>query len=127
VRRAALAIATAWTAVAYWRLARRVAAEVADYIESGLEVVEVVGVGGSPSCGVNTTVDLDGAVAALARRDGDSDRRSTNRDIVVANVVAGRGLFVAHLDRALRSRGITVRYGEHDLVAELTDAGAVAS
>jgi predicted secreted protein len=126
VRRAALVIATAWTTVVYRRLARRVAGEIADYIDSGLDVVEIVGVDGSPSCGVRTTLDMDRAVAALARRAGDSDRRSTNRDIVAANAVAGRGLFVACLDRALRSRGITVAYGAHDLVAELTEAGAIA-
>jgi len=124
VRRAALAVATVWTRVVYRRLARRVAGEIAEYIDSGFDVV---GVGGSPSCGVHSTLDLDGAVAALARGEGGTDRRSTNRDIVAANVVAGRDLFIACLDRALRSRRITVRYGEHDLVAEITDAGAVAS
>jgi hypothetical protein len=127
VRRAALAIATAWTTVVYRRLARRVAGEIADYIDGGFDVVEIVGVGGSPSCGVRTTLDVNGAVAALAGRDGDTDRRSTNRDVIAANVVPGCGLFVACLDRALRSRGIVVMYSEHDLVAELTDAGAIAS
>jgi predicted secreted protein len=127
VRRAALALATAWTMIVYRGLARRVAGEVADYIDSGVDVVEIVGVGGSPSCGVHTTLDLDGAVAALARRDGDTDRRATNRDIVAANVIAGIGLFVDCLIRALRSRGITVRWGEHDLVAELNCARAIAA
>jgi hypothetical protein len=99
---------------------------VADYLESGFEVVEVVGVGGSPSCGVATTLDLDGAVAALARTRGDGDRRSANRDVVAANAVAGRGLFIECLDRALHTRGITVTYREHDLIAELRDAEAIA-
>lgn len=125
-RRAALALATAWTTIVYRRLARRIAGEVADYLHSGFEVVEIVGVGGSPSCGVHTTLDLDGAVAALASCDGDSDRRTANRDIVAANVVAGRGLFVVCLDRALRSRGLSVTYQEHDLLAELAGAGALA-
>jgi predicted secreted protein len=126
VRRATLAITIAWTRIVYRRLARRVAGEVADYIEGGFDVVEIVGVGGSPSCGVHTTLDLDGAVAALARCDGDTDRRATNRDVVAANVISGRGIFFTCLDRALRSRGITVTCREHDLVTELTDAGAVA-
>jgi predicted secreted protein len=126
VRRAALAVGTAWTTVVYRRLARRVAHELADYLRSGFAVVEIVGVGGSPSCGVHSTLDLDGAVTALACRHGDTDRRTANRDIVAANVVAGRGLFFDCLDRALRSRGLAVAYREHDLVAELTAADAVA-
>lgn len=48
------------------------------------------------------------------------------RDVVAANVVAGPGLFVQCLDRALRSRGLEVGYRRHDLIAELTDVGAVA-
>jgi predicted secreted protein len=126
VRRLALAIVTAWTTVRYRRLARRIAGDIADYIDSGFEVVEVVGVGGSPSCGVASTLDLNGAMAALARGHRDPDRRSTNRDVVANNAVAGRGLFVACLDRALRARGITVSFREHDLIAELHDAGAIA-
>jgi predicted secreted protein len=126
LRRVALAVAAAWTTVRYRLLARRVADDIADYIDSGLEVVEVVGVGGSPSCGVATTLDLDGAVAALARGRRGPDRRSANRDIVAANAIAGRGLFVACLERALRARGVAVTHREHDLIAELRDAGAIA-
>ena len=126
VRRVTLAVATAWTTARYRQLARRVACDIADYRDSGFEVVEVVGVGGSPSCGVATTLDLDGAVAAMACSRGEPDRRSTNREVVAANAVAGRGLFVSCLDRALRARGVTVRYREHDLIAELRDAGAIA-
>jgi hypothetical protein len=126
VRRVVLAVATAWTRARYRRLASRVADDIKDYREGGFEVVEILGVGGSPSCGVRTTLDLDGAVAAMSRCEPDSDSRSANRDIVVANVMEGPGLFVQCLDRALRSRRLAVTYREHDLVAELTDAGAVA-
>lgn len=126
VRRLVLPFATAATAFVYRRLARRVATEIADYVRNGFEVVEVLGVGGSPSCGVTRTLDLDGAVAALACPHGHEDVRVSNRDIVTRNIVEGSGLFIACLDRALRSRGIDVTYGEHDLIAELIDAGAVA-
>lgn len=125
VRRLALALVTTWTTVRYRRLAR-IACDIADYTDSGFEVVGVVGVGGSPSCGVATTLDLDGALAALARGHREPDRRSTNRDLVAANAVAGRGLFVACLDRTLQARGVSVSYREHDLIAELRDAGAIA-
>jgi hypothetical protein len=54
------------------------------------------------------------------------DAATVNREVVVANVVAGPGMFIECLDRALRRRGIAARLTEHDPVAELTDAGAVA-
>jgi hypothetical protein len=46
----------------YRRLVRQVANDIRDYIESGLDVAEIVGVGGLPSCGVRITLDQDGAV-----------------------------------------------------------------
>ena len=126
VRRVTIAVATAWTRVVYRAVARRIADDIGDYRDAGFEVVEIVGVGGSPSCGVRTTLDLDAAVAAIARCGPGTDGRLVNRDVVAANVVDGSGLFVDCLDRALRSRGHKVAYREHDLIAELAAAGAVA-
>jgi hypothetical protein len=121
-----LAVGTAWTSFVYRRLVHQVADDICDYIQSGFHVVEIVGVGGSPSCGVHSTLDMDGAIAAMARVNAATDTRSANRAIVTANVVPGRGVFIECLDRALRRRGLTVAYREHDLVAELSAAGAVA-
>lgn len=127
VRRLTVAAATIWTRAVYRCLARSIARDIADYRAAGMDVVEVVGVGGSPSCGVWTTLDLDRALLAMSRQAANVDGATANRDIVTANVIAGRGLFVEALDRALRRRHLTVSYREHDLAAELTEAGAVAS
>jgi predicted secreted protein len=48
------------------RLARRVAAQIADYVASGFSVVGVIGVDGSPSCGVSTTVDVRSALREIS-------------------------------------------------------------
>ena len=123
VRRVFVAAARRVTAFEYARLARRAAAEIADYVTSGFEVVEVVGVGASPSCGVATTVDLDGAIAAMAACDRDTlDPALVNDRVVGANVAAGEGMFIAELRRRLARRGIEVPFREHDLLAELRAA-----
>jgi hypothetical protein len=49
----------------YQQLARDVAAEIADHQDSGLEPVGVIGIAGSPSCGVHTTLDLPAALEHL--------------------------------------------------------------
>ena len=55
-----------------------------------------MGVGASPSCGIATTVDLDGAIAAMAACDRDSlDPALVNDRVVGANVAAGEGMFIA--------------------------------
>jgi predicted secreted protein len=120
VRQVLVAVVRFLTRVEYARLARHTATHIVDYVRSGFEVVAIVGVGASPSCGVLTTVDLDGAIAAMAR----SDRTTLNattvvRDVVVANVVDGEGMFVAKLRSRLARQGVTVPFREHDLLAEL--------
>ena len=49
----------AWyTRLRYRQLARHVLREIEQYRDGGVEVVGVVGVGASPSCGVQTTLDI---------------------------------------------------------------------
>ena len=108
------------TEIEYGRLARRTAAQIVDYVRSGFEVVEVVGVRASPSCGVTTTIDLGGAIAAMTACERTTlDAPTVIRDVVTANVVAGEGIFVAKLRARLARHGVSVRFQEHDLLAEL--------
>jgi predicted secreted protein len=122
LRHIVVAAIRAATRLEYSQLARRVAREIADYVSSGFEVVAVVGVGASPSCGVATTVDLDRAVAAMAACDRDRLDAATVRERVVAsNAVGGQGLFVAGLRRQLARRGISLPFQEYDLLGELRE------
>jgi uncharacterized protein YbbK (DUF523 family) len=121
-RRPLLWLFTCYSRLYYRWLARRAAADVADYQRSGFAVVGVMGVGGSTSCGVRRTLDLAGAVDAMAACPlAALERGAFNRDVVAANVVAGEGLFVAALRRALRRRHIRVPFEEHDLLFEMQE------
>jgi uncharacterized protein YbbK (DUF523 family) len=105
----------AHTRFMYGRLARHMAAEIADYHNSGLEVVGVIGISGSPSCGVQTTLDLPAAVDTLRRCPlAQLDRRMINEQVVGAHTQPGQGLFIAALQRQLAKRGVAVRFGEYD-------------
>lgn len=105
----------------YGRIASGVAADIADYARSGLDVVGVVGVGASPSCGVHTTLQMRRTVQTLARCELSTlDRETFNREVIVGGVIAGQGLFVRALRRAIRRRGIDVPFLEHDLIAEVS-------
>lgn len=115
-----LRLFTLRTRIVYRRLARDVADQIADYHDSGFTVVGIIGVGSSPSCGVNTTIDIRHAFDAMAAMDSDElDRRSVNRDVVLASRQAGTGIFIDALERRLRRRGLRVPFVEHDLVAEM--------
>ncbi len=109
-----------YTRLVYWRLARQVTRQIADYGRSGITIVGIVGVGTSPSCGVRTTLDMRRSLEVIANTPLDSvDRKTLNRDAVAACRVAGSGLYMKSLKRQLRRRRLTPPLLEHDLVAEM--------
>lgn len=126
VARAALPLFVAYTKLRYRFLARRVAREISDYVASGFEIVGVVGVGTSPSCGVVTTLDMAQMLemivgCPLAR----IDRRVMNGQVAV-HARRGRGLFAAALVGELARRGLQVPVLEHDLRSEWPDSELAA-
>ena len=119
-RRPLLRLFILYTRYVYWRLARQVAHQIADYERSGLTVVGIVGVGASPSCGIGTTLDLRRSFEVIARTSPETvDRKTINREAIAASRVAGSGLYIAALKRQLRRRRLAVPLLEHDLVAEM--------
>jgi predicted secreted protein len=93
-RRPLLWLFTRYTSLRYRGLARRMAGDIADYPRSGFAVAGIVGVAGSPSCGVHRTLELSGAVEAMAACPlATLDREAFNQQVIAANVVAGEGLF----------------------------------
>jgi predicted secreted protein len=124
--RALLGGLVAYTRLVYTRLAREVAAEVADYRDCGVDVVGLVGIAGSPSCGVETTLDLPAAVDVLSRCPlARLDRRVVREEAVGAHTQPGRGLFVTALQQQFTQRGLSVRFVEYDFVAS-TGSGSAA-
>jgi uncharacterized protein YbbK (DUF523 family) len=107
-----------YTRWVYRRLARQVATQVEDYLASGFTVLGIIGIDGSPSCGVHRTVDVKRALAAFGRLPLTATVPSVNA-IVRESVTPGRGFFVALLQEELARRRLTVRFDAHDLVAEL--------
>jgi predicted secreted protein len=111
----------AYTRLAYRWLARRVADDIADYLRSGYTVDAVVGIGGSPSCGVDTTLDLPAVLGTIACCDpARLNRHDFNRHVIAAHTRPGQGLFITALRRHLRRRRLDVAFDEHDLIAEIT-------
>jgi predicted secreted protein len=111
---------TWYTQRVYARLAKMVARDVLDYRRSGMDVVGLVGIGGSPSCGVRTTLNLPAAVGALTRCPAARlDRRTLNEDIIAASVCPGEGLFIQALRQRLAGRGASIPMQDHDLLTEL--------
>lgn len=103
----------------YRRLAREVAGRILDYQRSGLNVLGVVGVDASPTCGVRTTLDIERALDGLAGLSRETVTAEQVNAVVRETATAGRGMFVEALDRELRSYGVSMPFVGYDLVAEL--------
>lgn len=99
----------------YARLARTVARDVADAARAGQQIVGVLGVAGSPSCGVRTTLDLDVALGRISRSEHAWTARSLSRDVVAAAERPGAGLFIEALQKRFASPGLEVPFVEHRL------------
>ena len=119
VRSALLPVLLWYTKRIYRRLARETADQIEDYRRSGATVLGIVGVDASPSCGVNRTLDVDAALARLSSLQAGSVSAGQVNAIVAATATAGRGMYVALLQRELADRGLAVPFTAHDLLEEL--------
>ena len=109
-----------YTRRVYRRIAKEVVRDIEDYVRSGFEVVGIVGVGGSPSCGVWSNLDLRCSLEAVAGCPvAKCDRRLLNEEAVVACLRDGEGLFIAAIQRQLRRKRLTIRWYEHALLSEM--------
>ena len=96
------------------REAKRVAAQIADYQRSGYDVIGIVAMNDSPTCGVTKTVDPFAFVAQLkARGLGYEALEHPKLEVLRAPLqdvlVAGQGVFTQALIAELRRRKSSVR------------------
>ena len=100
----------------YAHQARAIVRDVAGYLASGLSVRGIVGVAGSPSCGVDTTLDLKRAAAAVAGRRRDPATAAWMNTVVVGPALRpGRGMFTEELTCAMGRRNVDVPMLEESL------------
>ena len=104
----------------YRGLARQVAGEIEDYLKSGFVVAGIVAVDGSPSCGLNVTLDLRASFLRMAAMDADGATIARMNEIIRDTLVAGEGMFTSAFRRELDRRHLEVSYFAHDLVAEIS-------
>lgn len=108
-----------YTNVIYGRLARAIARQIQDYLKSGFSVTSIIGVDGSPSCGMNTTLDFPKSFELIANVNVETITVKEMNNIIRQSLVSGRGLFINILQKELGKRNINPSYQAHDLMTEL--------
>jgi predicted secreted protein len=114
-----LPIAAAITRFRYRRLARKIARQIADYRHSNFALVGLIGIDGSPSCGVATTHDLPGALSAVAGLELQSHTPEEVNRALLSTSVQGEGLFIQALRNELQKQRTHLRFIGHNLAEEL--------
>jgi uncharacterized protein YbbK (DUF523 family) len=123
VRRALTWLLVGRTRLIYARLARRVVRDIADYVQSGFEVVGIVGIGASPSCGVFHTLDIPRALDVIAGYEATTDASRFNATLMASARTEGEGYFIGAIRRGLARRRLEIPFLEHDLTSELSALG----
>lgn len=101
-------------------MAKNVVTEIKDYVDSGFKIVGVIGLSPSPSCGVNTTLDIKKSLEFMANIDmKDLDREKMNEFGIKNCLINGRGFFIEALEQELQKRNIKIKFYEHDLILEM--------
>jgi len=104
----------------YQKIAREIGAEIKDYLESGFEVLGIMGIAGSPSCGVTRALDIGKSFEFLANTDMDDlNRKRMNELGVNGLIIEGKGFFIEAIEKDLKKKNINVRFYEHDLSSEI--------
>jgi predicted secreted protein len=108
-----------YTKVVFRRVARETAGQIKDYLASGFSVVGVMGIDGSPSCGVNKTLDFRRSFESAACIDMETVTVEHMNAIISEALIDGRGIFMGMLQDELGKRFIHVPFTAHDLIAEI--------
>lgn len=104
----------------YQILANDVVEEIEDYKNSGFEIIGIITVKGSPSCGLSALLDLEKSAIFLTNMDiGEINKDYLNSELYKNYLSDKQGLFIEALKNALKSCHLDVPFLEHDLIDEL--------
>ena len=104
----------------YRKIAREVVYEIQDYIQSGYQVVGIIGVDGSPSCGVLSALDINKSSDFVADLSGEKITKDFfNIECYKSCLITGAGLYTQALQDQLTKRDIKIKFYSIDLLKEM--------
>ncbi len=108
-----------YTRQIYRRLARGTADQIQDYQRSGITVLGIIGVDGSPSCGVHKSLNMRVALERVAHLGRNTATAEEVNRIISGTVIPGQGMYIELLRQEIGKRGLNVPMTSHDLIQEL--------
>jgi hypothetical protein len=119
-RRLLLPIYICYTRFVYRSIAAAAVRQIRDYTASGLTVKGIIGVDGSPTCGVSTRLGMKRSLEFLASCSiQDLSRDAFNEKLYGTCAEAGSGMFIEELKKLLDKKRLQVPVYAHSLVSEM--------
>ncbi|MGZ5486757.1 MAG: hypothetical protein ACXWFB_12775 [Nitrososphaeraceae archaeon] len=104
----------------YSRLASTIVSQIKNYVDSGFEVIGLIGVDGSPTCGVFKTLNMKKSFQFISGLSIDSlNRNEYNTNLYSLCAEKGMGLFIKTLSKKLHRKGIKLNLKSVDIENEL--------
>lgn len=109
-----------YTCARYSRLASKIVSLVKDYIKSGFTVIGIAGINGSPTCGVNTTLNMKKSFDYIAGMSIDTLKRKDFNKIMFTDCIQqSKGIFFKVLSRKLKKNKIDIKLSAHNIIDEI--------
>jgi predicted secreted protein len=109
-----------YTKMIFRSIARNVVSEIRDYSNSGFDVMGIIGVASSPTCGVTQILDLEQTIeyAAITQLEA-LTRKEMNEFGISKLIMNGEGYYISALKDELKKKKLSVKFYEYNLLAEM--------
>jgi predicted secreted protein len=110
-----------YTQIRFLTIAKNIIHQIQNYVESGFEVKGIIGIDGSPSCGVMKNLHLRKSFDYLANLHPENyDRDMINQEMYAKCLLEGPGFFINTLQSQLKKKKLTIPFYAHNLQKELS-------
>ncbi len=103
----------------FWLLAKEMVGQIKDYLSYGFSVIGIIGIDGSPSCGVNKSLDLPKSFEMAAQIDIKLLTVEEMNKIIFQCLIDCRGMYIELLQKKLKKHHIKIPFSAHDLMDEI--------
>jgi predicted secreted protein len=108
-----------YTKLIFWRLAKETAGQIKDYLNFGFSIIGIIGIDGSPSCGVSKSLDIPKSFKMAAQIDIKSLTVEEMNRIISQCLIDGRGIYIELFQKELMKYHINIPFIAHDLMDEI--------
>ncbi len=109
-----------YTHLIYRRIAVSLVDDISNYIKSGFTVMGIIGVDGSPSCGVKLILNMKKSFEYYASSKISSvDRDRFNFELYEKCSESGSGIFIDEVKKQLMKRNLRIPLYAHSLISEM--------